>query len=74
MNIIPLTDLGLMTIADVAARFGVSPRAVQLWINDGLLPVVVVGNGERRHFLLRSYDVSQFVRPPRGRPTKGAKS
>jgi excisionase family DNA binding protein len=64
---IPLSELGLMTVAEACAAKGWSARAVQKWVQSGLLPAAVVGPG-RTTFLLRKADVEKFVPPPRGRP------
>lgn len=62
---VPLKDVGLMHVAEAAELLGVTSRAVQKWIEGGLLPVVVVSS---KVFLLRVKDVGNFKRPPRGRP------
>jgi|GEM_PF-2955395 len=70
MREIPLSEFGLMTVADVCAEKGLAPKTVQNWINAGLLPVVVVGSGRSAKFLLREEDVKAFTPPARGRPAK----
>jgi predicted site-specific integrase-resolvase len=65
---IPLAKFGLMTVEDAAAHHGCSVRAVQKWIGDGLLSVVVIGGGKRVIHLLRTADVKAFAKPTRGRP------
>jgi predicted site-specific integrase-resolvase len=65
---IPLSDVGLLNLQDVAARLQCSLSAVQKWTAAGLLPVVVAGSGPKRTFLVREKDLKNFKRPPRGRP------
>lgn len=65
---LPLSAVGLLSLADVAARFGCSVRAVQKWVEGGLLPVVVAGGGKRTVYLVRVKDAAGFTKPPRGRP------
>jgi hypothetical protein len=68
MRVVPISVFGLETVQEVSARKGDgwSIRAVQNWINAGLLPVVVVGAGRSAKFLLRTRDVNKFAPPGRG--------
>lgn len=66
---ISLASLGLLTIQDVCDRLSCTPKAVQNWINGGLIAAVVVGAGPKRTFLIREKDLKSFKRPPRGRPS-----
>lgn len=70
MREVPLADVGLLSVAEAAARLDVAERTVQKWIQDGLLPVVVAGGGMRTVHLVRLADVKAFEPPPRGRPHK----
>lgn len=65
---IPLSEFGLMTVAEACAAKGWAAKTVQNWIGAGLLPAVVIGAGRSARFLLRKSDVKAFVPPPRGRP------
>ena len=65
---IPLSDVGLLSVADLCARFDVTPKTVQNWVALDLLPVVRVGSA-RGTFLFREADVKKFVKPQRGAPT-----
>jgi hypothetical protein len=65
---IPLSELELLTVGDVAALKGKAVRTVQKWILDGAIPVFVVGTGKRTVYLLRESDVKAFNPPPMGRP------
>lgn len=66
---IPLSSLGLLTVAEAADLKGWQVRTLQRWIQDGRIPVVVVGGGMRTVYLLRRKDVNRFKEPDRGRPT-----
>lgn len=68
MREIPLSEFGLVTVADVCAARGWASKTVQNWIRAELLPVVVIGSGRSAKFLLRESDVKAFVPPARGRP------
>lgn len=65
---IPLSDVGLLNLKDVADRLQCSLSAVQKWTAAGLLPVVVAGSGPKRTFLVREKDLKNFKRPTLGRP------
>jgi hypothetical protein len=65
---IPLSELELLTVGDVAALKGKAVRTVQKWILAGAIPVFVVGTGKRTVYLLRESDVKEFNPPPMGRP------
>lgn len=65
---IPLSEVGLLTLPEVADRLQCSLSAVQKWTAAGLIPVVVVGGDIRRTFLVREKDLKGFKRPARGRP------
>jgi hypothetical protein len=65
---IPLADSGLLSVEAVAARHGCTPRAVQRWVADGLLPAHVIGSGNRTVYLIRARDLKRFAPPARGRP------
>ncbi len=56
----------LLSVREVAARFGVHPQSVYRWATEGLLPKYFVGRGMLR---FRREDVDALVRPTRGRPT-----
>jgi hypothetical protein len=68
MREIPLSDVGLISVDDAAARRKVNERTIRLWIQAGLLPVIVVGAGKRATYLLRAADVTAFTAPRRGAP------
>ncbi|MFO0806015.1 MAG: helix-turn-helix domain-containing protein [Gemmataceae bacterium] len=65
---VPLSAVGLLTLAEVAERLECSLSAVQKWAAAGLLPVVVAGSGSRRTYLVREKDLKGFTRPTMGRP------
>jgi excisionase family DNA binding protein len=65
---VPLSSVGLLSVAEAAAALDAAERTVQKWIQDGLLPAVVAGAGMRTVHLLRLSDVKAFVKPVRGRP------
>ena len=67
---ISLESLGLISVEDAAALKGVTPRSVQRWIADGLLPAIQAGSGNKLVYLLRRRDVERFTVPARGRPAK----
>jgi hypothetical protein len=68
LRTIPLSEFGLLTVEGAAARRGWAVPTVQRWIQRGLLPVVVVGDGRNRKHLLREVDVDAFSPPPMGAP------
>lgn len=72
MREIPLSEFGLVTVAEAVAAKGWAAKTVQNWINAGLLPAVVIGAGRSARFLLRRSDVDAFTAPPRG-PKPGAR-
>jgi hypothetical protein len=65
---IPLSDMGLISVDDAAARRHVNERTIRMWIEKDLLPVIVVGKGKRASYLLRAADVTTLVAPARGAP------
>lgn len=65
---VSLASLGLVTVQEASSRLKCTPKAVQNWINAGLLPAAVVSSGSKRTFLIREKDLKSFKRPPRGRP------
>jgi excisionase family DNA binding protein len=67
---VPLSSVGLLSVAEAAAALDAAERTVQKWIQDGLLPAVVAGAGMRTVHLLRLSDVKAFEKPARGRPVK----
>jgi hypothetical protein len=67
---IPLSEVGLLSVADAAARKGVALRTFQKWVQDGLVPAVVAGGGMRAVHLFRPADVDAAVPPTRGAPRK----
>lgn len=67
---IPLSEFGLLTVEGAAAARGWGVRALQNWINGGLIPAARAGTGRRCVFLLRKADVDAFTAPPRGRPAR----
>ena len=54
----------LIGTADVAEQFNVTTRAVQRWIDRGMLPANYVAG----RWVVRRADVAAFVPPKRGRP------
>jgi excisionase family DNA binding protein len=70
MREIPLSELGLISVADAAARMGCTVRSVQRWIALGNLAAAVAASGNRRTYLLRIADVDAFQVRPVGRPRK----
>ncbi len=68
----PLSDLGLLTIAEVAERKGRHAVTVQRWIAEGLIDYYVTP-GTRPIYLFREADVTAFVAPVAGRPKKVGK-
>lgn len=66
MNELPLSRFGLVTVDEIAAKYGVGPRAVQNWIRDGLLPAVVVGSGNRATHLVPAASLRGFAKPKKG--------
>lgn len=67
---IPLADVGLMSVAAVAAEFGASQSTVLNWVRAGRLPVVVAGGGMRTVYLVRVADLKGFERPKIGAPPR----
>lgn len=57
---VPLSAVGLLTLAEVAERLECSLSAVQKWTAAGRLPVVVAGTGSRRTYLVREKDLKGF--------------
>lgn len=70
MNVIPLSDLGLLTVDDAAALRGVHERTIRAWVRQGRLPVVLVGSSNRQTLLFRKRDVERVKAPARGRPVE----
>src|SRR5262245_52930792 len=66
---LPLSDFGLMTVAQACEAKGWTPTTVSRWVRAGLIPAVVIGTGKGALFLLRRSDVAEFTPPARGRPT-----
>lgn len=53
-----------------AARLGVSPRSIQLWVKQGKLPTVPIEGAD--WIVIRLKDLEKMrVRNPAGRPKKG---
>lgn len=73
MREIPLSDVGLMTVEEAASVKGCDPSTVRRWASRGDIPVIVVGAGRSRKFLLRKTDVDGFTAPPVGAP-KGSRN
>lgn len=65
---IPLSRFGLVTVEEAAALRGVSARRVQQYVEGGRIPVVVVGEGRNRKYLLARADVEAFAPEPPGAP------
>lgn len=60
---------GWLTKNDVAERFGVAPRTVQDWYQNGHLPGQMTA---ARRLVFKVADVEAFTPPPRGRPPSSA--
>lgn len=69
---IPLSDLGLLSVDDAAARVGRNRSVVGHWIRTGRLPVVEAGSGNRLVYLIRAADLDAMIEPTRGRPAGAA--
>ena len=59
-----LEEVGLLTVSGAASFLRRTEKAVQTYVNRGLIPVVIVG----RTYLLRARDVKRFKLPTLGRP------
>jgi excisionase family DNA binding protein len=70
---IPLSDVGLMSVETAAQLKGCDPSTVRRWAARGEIPVIVVGTGRSRKFLLRKTDVDGFTPKPPGSP-KGSRN
>jgi excisionase family DNA binding protein len=71
MNELSLRRFGLVTVEEIAARYGVGPRAVQNWIRDGMLPAVLVGKGKL--ILVPEKSLKGFEKPKKGPGPKARK-
>ena len=67
---ISLAAVGLLTVADAAAKLKVSQRTIYTCIQDGRLPAVTVGSTGRKAYLIRAADLKRLATPKRGRPVK----
>lgn len=67
MGELSLDSLGLLTLAEAAARREVSTRTVERWVRAGL-DHLVVGEGRTRRYLFRVADVDAYTPNPRGAP------
>jgi hypothetical protein len=65
--LIPLSDLGLKTVAEVARHHAVTGETVLRWIATGLLTAVPVGDPAHT-YLVRRVDCKKLRRPKLGRP------
>lgn len=80
MKMISAAELGLESLAEVAARKGAgwSAESIRYRIRAGHLPAFVVGKGPQATYFVRTRDVEAFVPPGKGNRTprkgKGKKS
>ena len=64
MIVIPLSEFGLMTVREVAAYHGATPKCVWRWVAEEKLPAVPA----QRCLLIPRAACEKFVKPERGRP------
>lgn len=62
----------LLSVQAAAAELGVSPRSVQLWVQQGKLPAETLQGTNVLIIRLKDLDKVR-VRNPAGRPKKGKK-
>lgn len=57
------SDFGreLVTAAEVARLFGVTPRTVHRWIDRGLIPAIRIGGAARGPLRIRRADVEALM-------------
>lgn len=65
---IPLSEVGLETTEQAAARRGQSAATVRKLVADGLVPAVVVGTGRSARYLVRPADVDLIPLRGKGAP------
>lgn len=68
VKLIPLSELGLMTVEEAARERGCDPSTVRRWASRGEIPVVQVGTGRSAKFLLRKTDLDAFTPRSAGAP------
>lgn len=61
---IPLSEVGLETVEQAAARRGQAPATVRRLVAVGQIPAVIVGSGRSARYLVRPADVDAV--PVRG--------
>ena len=84
IRVVELSDYGLLSVADAAARRGVSARTVQRWVAIGGIPVALAAagrNGTGGVYLIPVKELDAFQPGPMGAPPgnefakkKGAKA
>lgn len=62
--------MNLLTIEEIATRYGVTPRAVRNWCDSGILKARKVG----RDWIIEEEDLEDFRRPKIGRPSHESRS
>ncbi len=68
MREIPLSEVGLETTEQAAARRGQSGATVRKLVADGVIPAVVIGTGRTARYLVRPADVDAVPIRVRGAP------
>lgn len=75
---IPLNNLGVVTVEEMAAYHQRSVRLVQRWITEGRVPAFVIGSGGRTIYLIPVKEMKLFKpdskRGPKAAHTIGEKS
>lgn len=72
MQLLKLSEFGLMTVEEAATVRGCDPSTVRRWASRGEIPVLQVGTGRSAKFLLRKSDVDGFSPKPVGAPAGNA--
>jgi hypothetical protein len=65
-----LSDFGLETTEQAAARRGQSPATLRALVAKGAIPAVVVGSGRSARYLVRPADVDAVPVRGKGAPPK----
>lgn len=67
-----ISEFGLETTEQAAARRGQHPATLRQLVADGTIPAVVLGAGRTRRYLVRPADVDAVPVRGRGAPAKNA--
>lgn len=68
MREVMLSSYGLLTVAEAAARRGVSPRTIINWVDSAGIPVVVLGRKRNKVYLVPLVELDAFEPRPAGAP------